>query len=119
MLVALAGCGRPAYPVAPVSGKVTCRGQPIRNASITFSPLGAANDPLPGKAADGAINDQGEFVLSTFKNQDGAIIGKHRVRISFNEANPKIACQLPTDLVLEVKENGNTFAIELDPTFKK
>lgn len=34
-----------------------------------------------GQPATGEIQPDGSFVLSTFRSEDGAIVGKHRVRV--------------------------------------
>lgn len=114
----LAGCG-PGFTVAPVSGKVTCKGVPIKDASITFSPIGKEGEKEPGKAAGGSVDDNGQFFVGTYSEKDGAILGKHRVIISYNNPYQEHACVPPNDLVLEVKAGGNVFEIELDPGFKK
>ena len=71
-LVALAGCGGPK--LAPVKGRVTVAGKPVRQGRIMFYPAGA-----PG--ATGAIAQDGTFSLTTLKPGDGAVIaspGRHR-----------------------------------------
>ena len=70
----LVGCQRgPA--VAPVSGVVTHQGVPLANAHVTFTPLEGANP------ASGFTDASGRFTLQTYSNNDGALIGKHRVSI--------------------------------------
>ena len=117
-LLGLFGCGS-GFTVVPVSGKVTCRGVPIKDAAIMFSPIGKEEEKEPGKAAGGSVDDNGDFFVGTYTPKDGAIIGKHRVVISYNNPYVAHACIPANDLVLEVKAPSNVFQIELDPTFKK
>lgn len=112
------GCGG-GFTVAPVSGKVTCKNVPIKSAAIIFSPLAGDGEKQPGKAAGGSVDDQGNFFVGTYTNNDGAIVGKHRVTVSFNNPYESQLCAPPKDLILEVKAGANVFTIELDPDFRK
>ena len=74
------GCGpsdRPyVAPTVPVKGKVTYQGKPLTQGSVTFEPDGT------GREANGSIQPDGTFVLSTFKEGDGALVGVHRIAVS-------------------------------------
>jgi len=75
-----AGCGsaksnRPA--VAVVKGKVLLDGQPLENGSIETT-------VDAGRGALGAIHG-GEFELSTYGTNDGAILGTHKVAVIARE----------------------------------
>ena len=59
----------------PVTGVVSFQGQPLPNAVVTFY-------PESGRPASGITNSQGEFSLSTFGAQDGAVIGMHKATVS-------------------------------------
>jgi hypothetical protein len=111
-LLAMSGCGGSGYQVATVKGKVTCKGQPVKGGSITFSPK--SDEKTPGKAAEGRLDENGEFVLSTYGKKDGAVVGKHRVVIAFDDPYTKQPCSVPPDLTVEVKGGEeNHFDIEL------
>ncbi len=116
-LLGLAGCGS-SVTVAPVSGKVLCQGKPIKDASIVFSPIGKEGEKEPGKAAGGSVDGNGDFFLGTYTANDGAILGMHRVVISYNNPYEAHVCTPANDLVLEVKTGNNVFTIELDAKFK-
>jgi len=80
------GCGKGLPATAPVKGKITWNGKPVECGSITFY-------PEKGRPATGIIQPDGSYRLSTFKDGDGALLGKHKVtilatRIS-NQAVPK------------------------------
>jgi hypothetical protein len=97
LLVAIAvltlesGCGGPA--MAPVRGRLLCKGKPVADAAIIVSPMAAnPGDRESGKAASAGTDAEGRFVLSTFKQGDGAIVGKHRFAISLDE-NARLPCK--------------------------
>ncbi len=90
-LVALQGCGDSGeYEVVRVGGIVTCQGKPVANATVNFSPKASPDRPAqnPGKLALGITDAQGRFQLTTYENNDGAIIGTHTVTLepNFDEA---------------------------------
>ncbi|MAT72370.1 MAG: hypothetical protein CMJ58_22940 [Planctomycetaceae bacterium] len=59
---------------APVTGVVTLDGQPVTTGAIIFT-------PDSGWVGQGELDAQGRFALSTYGDQDGAIVGHHRVAI--------------------------------------
>ncbi len=79
LLASCWGCGSNAGPYAgktvPVKGKVTYKGKPLTQGEILF-------EPDSGREANGNIQPDGTFELSTFKAGDGAVPGKHRVAVS-------------------------------------
>lgn len=76
----LTGCGGgEQLEVAPVTGTVTCNGKPITSGSVSFTPISEEAKGMPGKPAFGDIGSDGTFVLTTYEEGDGAVIGKHRV----------------------------------------
>ena len=112
VLIVASGCQRDA--MAPVKGRVTCNGQPVKDVTITFSPVPESEkDKEPGKPGTGHTDAEGNFVLSTFKEYDGALIGKHRIQISIDEANPT-RCVKSKTIEVEVKPGQNNFPIELN-----
>jgi len=118
-----AGCGGGGmYKTAAVKGHVTCDGKPVSGGTITFSPVAgdAEKGANPGKAASGSVDASGNFVLSTYANDDGAVVGKHKV-VYASGADPSSkepVCKAPADLVKEVVAGDNEFTIELS-TAKK
>jgi hypothetical protein len=68
--------------MARTVGKVTYKNAPLKFGSIIFQ-------PEAGKVASSVINPDGTFELGTNKPGDGAIVGKHRVRVvSMSTQNP-------------------------------
>src|SRR5262245_22428311 len=74
------GCGGKKF--APVSGVVTLDGKPYGMAAISFQPIGDKDNPNPGRGSNAFTDENGRFVLKSDGTEDGAIVGKHLVRIS-------------------------------------
>lgn len=60
---------------------MTLNGKPLACGSVVFA-------PDMGRAATGAIQPDGSYVLSTYGTADGAIVGKHRVAVVAREELP-------------------------------
>jgi hypothetical protein len=81
-ILAIAGCGGSAT-VGYVHGVVRLDGKPLTTGTVRFV-------PDAGRAASGAIQPDGSFVLGTLAKSDGAAIGKHRVAIiAYQAATPE------------------------------
>jgi len=62
--------------VGKVSGVVTKDGQPLPDATVTFFPTG-------GRPSIGMTDDQGRYELIFTESVKGAMVGTHKVNISF------------------------------------
>src|SRR5262245_61631407 len=95
----LAGCNKPPYNTAPVTGVVRINGQPLGSGNIMFAPDVRGDGVNSGKPAFGTLDSAGHFALSTYADADGAVVGEHTVTIS--RALPKRAIvaetKVPTD----------------------
>lgn len=69
----LPGCGNKGPKLATVKGFINYKGKPVPQGSIMFQ-------PADGPAATAEIKE-GNFVLKTFRDGDGAVLGKHKVTI--------------------------------------
>jgi hypothetical protein len=99
--------------MAPVKGRVTCDGKPVKQASLIFSPVPKnEGDKEAGKPATGFTDAEGNFVLSTYKPLDGAQVGKHDVTITLDDTNPA-RCKRLTKTTREVAPGENEIVIEL------
>jgi hypothetical protein len=77
-LLFLAGCGASTPPLAPVTGTVAYRGQPLPGGIVVFSP-----DPAKGSSgplATAQIQADGRFTLKT-GDAPGAVAGWHRITV--------------------------------------
>jgi len=111
--------GEDAHALHCISGEAAVRrylrdGEPVKEANITFSPVGQAGQLEAGKPATGQSDPDGYFVLSTFSKYDGALVGMHTVHVSLEDTNPA-KCKKSKALTLEVKPGSNDFTIEMDP----
>lgn len=80
----LVGCNR-GLQVAPVAGRVTLDGKPLKFGSVMMQ------SGSGGQAAIGEIQPDGSFVMSTFRPEDGAIVGQHRIRVTcFSAQDPAV-----------------------------
>ncbi len=69
------------FAVAPTQGTIeTVDGKTIASGRVQLSPIASVSTGKAGKAAGGEIKD-GQFVLTTYGKDDGAVIGKHKVRL--------------------------------------
>jgi hypothetical protein len=77
-LLSIVGCGDSGpkeAPVAKAKGIVTYQGKPVSGATVTFIKEGA------NRTGAGVTNSEGRFEISTYANNDGAIIGDHVVTV--------------------------------------
>jgi hypothetical protein len=93
----LAGCGGP-YSVAPVSGRVTLNGQPLAKAAVVFQPVAVQGNINPGPGSGGFTDADGRYTLTlTGKDTPGAVVGKHKVRITLvPQSDPNDDTSRPT-----------------------
>ena len=82
LLPLAAGCGGP-YKTARVSGRVTLNDKPLANAAVLFQPVATQGNNEPGPGSTGVTDADGRYTLTLIgKKGKGAIIGKHKVRIT-------------------------------------
>jgi len=126
MLVAfVGGCGSGSnLNLAPVSGTVTYRGQPLTHGQVVFLPQGDTKGPQ----AVGEIGSDGKYAMMT-ANKSGAAVGTHKVtvicrrKVSEEEARNlvignlltpgKYANEVQTPLEITVEPGGQTYDITL------
>ncbi len=121
-LVFCLGCGSGSdYPVAAVSGTVTCEGKAVPSAWLFFEPLsGDGASALVGKQGFGIANEKGEFVITTYNTDDGAVIGNHKVHVMPPKSDVvpgfKCPCEFDSEkepVLVEVKKGKNEFKFTL------
>jgi hypothetical protein len=111
VLLPVAGCGSSAGPgpssVVPARGKVTYKGQPLTQGDISFEPTDI------GRPANGSIQADGTFVLTTFKQGDGAVAGTHRVSVTGNNKVPaKYRNSSSSKTEVEVKAGTSEYPVD-------
>jgi len=119
ILTALAclGCNKTAFPVANVEGVVLCEGQPVPFVRVSFDPI-RGESVIVGVRAQGITDENGRFVLSSYGTNDGAVVGRHEVRVDATQATDRNtpAALSEYNLVTEIEvESGkrNEFTIEI------
>jgi hypothetical protein len=117
-LLTVVGCGSSEFPTAPVSGTVICEGQPVAAAAIYFEPISSGDSALVGKQGFAFSDSEGKFTISTYTptGGDGAVVGKHRVRVGKGDSNCNCYMNDETDLMqVEVKAGeDNVFELVLN-----
>lgn len=111
------GCGGGDFPTATVTGRVVCDGQPVPGIHVFFEPLSSGENSMPGKQGLGRTEDDGTFEISTYGRSDGAVVGKHRVRVGWSDGADRSKCPCEVDsekdlMEVEVKK-GETNDFEL------
>lgn len=125
MLIGASVCGCSSgieeFPVSAARGRVLCDGQPVPHVNVYFEPLRSGDSALIGKAAFAVADANGEFVLTTYHEHDGAVVGRHRVRVEgprgAEAAGFQCGCVLGDNIdVMEVDvvaDKENTFEVVL------
>lgn len=91
ILVGLAGCGGDSGQptTVPVSGTVMFKGEPVDGATVSFWTEGAP------RAATGVSNANGEFRLSMFRANDGAVPGENKITVTKASPDAQAAAPAP------------------------
>jgi hypothetical protein len=91
VVVALIGCGPGSgFPKTyPVTGTVKFKGKPVDGAMVTFQLEEGKENAI------GTTNTDGEFSLSMFQPNDGAVPGRYRVAVSKLPAAEVVSTALP------------------------
>ena len=116
------GSGMDHFPVARTEGVVLCNGEPVENAQVYFEPLITGKSAKVGKQAFAFTNVDGGFVLSTYGKDDGAVVGKHRVRVG---GDSSVKCNCATNSEKDIMEveivagETNHFELSLPPKVPK
>lgn len=106
---------------APVRGTVSCNGETLTEGYLIFTPIvdASADSKQSGKSGYATIQSDGTYEVQTYEEGDGALIGKHEVRIYKPDPEDdeqyvknNFACG---NQVLEVTVEDKENIIDLDP----
>lgn len=114
-LLLLAGCGGPAGPeLGKVTGVVTLNGVAVDQLDIAF-------EPKEGRPSTGVTGLDGSYTLHYSPEEEGAIVGDHKVRITYaNAAEREIDIPIPprfndeSTLTAAVKAGENNIDFNLE-----
>ena len=106
------GCGKPSHfpDLGDVSGTVTLDGRPFAKANVTF-------EPGAGRPSIGVTDAQGRYTLQFVGSYDGAIVGRHTVRIGTEGyvLGPDGTSELVAESVPAVYNTQSTLAADVKP----
>jgi hypothetical protein len=117
--VVLAGCGGGDFSTAKVTGRVVCEGQPVGKLLVLFEPIQSeeGRGAVVGKQGFGRTADDGTFEVSTYGNNDGAVVGRHRVRVAWSDDFRDPACPCIINSERDITEvdvvKGETNEVEI------
>ena len=117
-LIALGCGGAHRLPLAEVEGVVTLDGQPLEGARLMFT-------PESGRSAKGVAGADGTFTLTTYRDGDGAVVGKHAIVVfppgaggsgrPIDVDQPRPASRLPVSYG-DAATSGLTFEVKAEGT---
>lgn len=81
LLMLAAGCGGGGPEVVPVTGTLTYKGKAVPNALLHFL-------PEKGRQSWAKTDAEGRFKVHYDKQQDGAVVGKHKVWVEYKAGSP-------------------------------
>ena len=106
-------------PTYPARGQVFFEGKPAAGAIIRFQSI--ATEDHPWTKPSGDVDDSGDFVVSTYRSNDGLPAGEYKVAIVWlpkgyigpvekgNKLPARYADPATSGLTVEVKESDNVF----------
>jgi hypothetical protein len=123
----LNGCEKPRPKLVPVTGIVTIDDEPAAELQVRFLPDVMTEDTI-APTSFGTTDENGEFTLMTYENEEGAMLGPHKVIVSDpNEeraeqgsdetvAPPRVATKYgsaATTIIVQVEE-GKRVEVQLE-----
>ncbi len=81
-MLLLSGCSNQGPKIVSVSGKVIREGNPYPNVFLNF-------EPEKGRPSWAQVDGEGKYTVKYDGTQDGAVIGKHKVWISYRSKDPR------------------------------
>jgi hypothetical protein len=118
LLICCWGCDG-GTPLGSVNGTVTYNGQPLDCAMIEFIPLERGHQSV------GYTDDNGYYVLQYTLQKEGALLGRHQVRVKAYPEPGSPPVHVPAEygrksqIEFEVKPGANTYDITLESNDEK
>jgi hypothetical protein len=121
IIAVVAGCGggRDWPPTSEATGTVSLDGQPVEGATVSFFPKDGQ------KPANGETDSSGQFVLTTFNVNDGAMVGTFNVSVARYPKNDVVGTpggtpynpDMESDPILSNKPGGSVDDNDLPKKF--
>jgi len=114
----IVGCGgSKEFQLVPVKGVVNCGGKPISGGTIVFSPVAVSGTANSGRPAASKVAEDGSFELTTYRTNDGAIVGRHVVTYLVAEegetpSKVKVPCR-DASIEIEIKNAEDQLTVDL------
>ncbi len=102
--IAISGCGDSS--LAPVSGTITYEGKPVPKLDVVFSPQPVGDNFSPGPYSKGLTDADGKFSLVTRHKKPGALVGAHKLALSYTDIDDMEMYDLRTAMT-EAKDMGD------------
>lgn len=117
----LSGCGDgiKRFPLGKVNGKVVCEGVGVAKAMVYFEPLDSEGSTQTGEVGHAITGEDGSFSVGTYGIDDGAVVGKHRIRVGRTEGSGDCKCSLNAEVGLMEFEVKSGSINELTVTLPK
>ena len=120
----LVGCGGgssgPRLPTIPAKGKLTIDGKPFGPCSLLLAATSADPDPKMAGAQHSVtalVKPDGTFVLTTYREGDGAPVGTYEVKVTSDLTDPKSAMNpVPAckPLTVEIAKSADGKPVEIE-----
>ncbi|MEM7316316.1 MAG: hypothetical protein AAF497_24555 [Planctomycetota bacterium] len=113
LLAFIVGCGN--SDMAQVTGQVTLDGQPVTEVFVVFQPQAEGDSNVAKtRSAMAEVDAEGKYVLSTNKQGDGALVGKHKVMLTPVNRNAQLPGRLAPNYMVTVEPGENTIDLKLE-----
>lgn len=106
LLLAAPGCWGRGPKLVPVSGTVTIDGKPLSTGFVRVV-------PESGRPCGGKIGPKGRFTLGYLKDDDGCVVGTHKVEVqAFQDLSPTVRKWLIPKKYTSVATSGLTVTVD-------
>lgn len=101
----LVGCGGSDFNMVSVSGTITMDGEPLEGVEVVFAPMEVKGQVEVGPASVGITDSNGGFTLKTPRGAEGAMIGNHRVSVSYGKIDEaEVMAKIDAEVTLQTTE---------------
>jgi hypothetical protein len=115
LLAFFTGCGDSSHQFAEVEGTVTLNNKPLAGAIVRFYPVSEKKEQLPYSSA--MTDDAGFYTLTHGNNRPGALVGHHRVVVTWPSRDrrgdkPAPTLQIPSQYTIVNDDNPLKFEVK-------